>query len=212
MQDTDEKVPQGKREARKQERREAILNIAARSFFEQGYAGTSMSAIAAELGGSKGTLWNYFRSKEELFEAVLDDRTAAYRAQVDTVLDANADLRTTLFNYCRGFITKVTSCDGLALHRLVAAESGRFPEVGRIFNERAPRATQLRLGRFLEAHMIEGRLRRDDPLAAARALTSLCLGSQHMMLWGAAPPDPLAIEVEASFATETFLRAFAPES
>jgi len=210
MQDTEEKLPHGKREARKQERREAILAIAARSFLEQGYAGTSMSAIAAELGGSKATLWSYFRSKEELFEAVLEDRTSAYRAEVETMLDPHGDLHVTLFRYCSSFIAKVTHPDSLALHRLVAAESGRFPEVGRIFYERAPRLTQLRLATFLEAHMVEGRLRRDDPLQTARALTYLCLGSQHMMMWGAAAPDPLAIEAEASFATETFLRAFAP--
>ena len=63
-----EKAP-GKREARKEERREAILAIAKRVFLDQGYSGASMSAISAELGGSKGTLWSYFPSKEELFAA-----------------------------------------------------------------------------------------------------------------------------------------------
>ena len=66
-----EKAP-GKREARKEERRLAILDVAKRSFLESGYSATSMSAISVELGGSKGTLWNYFPSKEELFAAVLE--------------------------------------------------------------------------------------------------------------------------------------------
>ena len=42
-------------------------------FFEQGYTAASMSTIAARLGGSKGTLYNYFKSKEELFEAQVRD-------------------------------------------------------------------------------------------------------------------------------------------
>ena len=52
-------------------RRETILEIARDMFFTEGYAAVSMSAIAARLGGSKGTLYNYFASKEELFSAVM---------------------------------------------------------------------------------------------------------------------------------------------
>jgi hypothetical protein len=60
---TDMQIPSltcpSRREARRLSRREAILEVAERSFLEQGYAATTMSAIAAELGGSKGTLWSY---------------------------------------------------------------------------------------------------------------------------------------------------------
>ena len=72
-----------KREANRMERRRAIVAIARDHFFEHGYAGTSMSAIAAALGGSKGTLWSYFRSKEELFAAVVDDTATSVRSQLD---------------------------------------------------------------------------------------------------------------------------------
>src|SRR3954464_10654712 len=51
------------------DRRELILDVASEVFLKEGYAATSMSEIAARLGGSKGTLYNYFKSKEELFEA-----------------------------------------------------------------------------------------------------------------------------------------------
>jgi AcrR family transcriptional regulator len=54
-------------------RRQAIMQIARDIFLEEGYAAASMSAIAARLGGSKGTLYNYFASKEELFKAVIQD-------------------------------------------------------------------------------------------------------------------------------------------
>jgi TetR/AcrR family transcriptional repressor of mexJK operon len=54
---------------RRDKRREAILDVARSVFSEEGYAATSMSSIAARLGGSKGTLYNYFKSKEELFGA-----------------------------------------------------------------------------------------------------------------------------------------------
>jgi len=54
-------------------KRRAILDVASEVFLAQGYAATSMSEIAATLGGSKGTLYNYFRSKEELFSAFITD-------------------------------------------------------------------------------------------------------------------------------------------
>ena len=67
-----------------------------------------MSGIAAALGGSKGTLWNYFPSKEALFAAVVEDTAAAIRGgidfsgQGDTVLDR-------LTNLCRTVIERMVS-------------------------------------------------------------------------------------------------------
>lgn len=201
--------PSGKREARKEERREAILAIAKRVFLDQGYSGASMSAISAELGGSKGTLWNYFPSKEELFAAVLDDATREYRGQLADVLKPGEDVRAAVLQFCRGFIAKISSPDGLRLHRLIASEVSRFPEIGDIFYRRAPMPTQQLLAGFLERAMDAGTLRRADPLFAARVLASLCLGVQQRMIWGqelsAAERDH-----EAAQMAEVFLRAFAP--
>ena len=50
-------------------RRELILDVAQEVFLEEGFANASMSTIAARLGGSKGTLYNYFKSKDDLFTA-----------------------------------------------------------------------------------------------------------------------------------------------
>src|SRR5271170_7231779 len=62
--------------AKRDARREAILEVARQVFFEEGYAAASMSTIAARLGGSKGTLYNYFKSKEELFAAYIRETCA----------------------------------------------------------------------------------------------------------------------------------------
>jgi TetR/AcrR family transcriptional regulator, mexJK operon transcriptional repressor len=200
----------GKREARKEERREAILAIAKRVFLDQGYAGASMSAISAELGGSKGTLWSYFPSKEELFAAVLDDATRDYRVQLADVLKPGEDVRAAVLQFCRGFIAKVSSPDGLRLHRLIASEVGRFPEIGDIFYRRAPLPTQQMLADFFARAMDAGALRREDPLFAARVLASLCLGVQQRMIWGFAL-SAAERDREAAQVAEVFLRAFAPE-
>src|SRR5579863_10433780 len=67
-------VPEsGAESVRGDAKRRAILEVAREVFLAQGYAATSMSEIAAKVGGSKGTLYNYFRSKEELFAAFMAD-------------------------------------------------------------------------------------------------------------------------------------------
>src|ERR1035437_7744928 len=71
------------------ERRENILKVAREVFFEQGFAAASMSTIAARLGGSKGTLYNYFKSKEELFAAYVRDECRRF---ADDVFDGIGDL------------------------------------------------------------------------------------------------------------------------
>jgi TetR/AcrR family transcriptional repressor of mexJK operon len=73
----------GRREARKLDRRKAIVDAARRAFLDDGYAATSMSGLLKTLGGSKATLWSYFRSKEELFAAVVADVTAEFRKELE---------------------------------------------------------------------------------------------------------------------------------
>lgn len=139
---------------RRNDRRESIMEVAAKSFLEHGYAATTMSGITATVGGSKGTLWNYFPSKEGLFEAVLDRVTAVYRGQMlEMLANTDGDLRVTLHNVGLKLLAKATSRDAIALNRLVLAEAARFPEVGRIFYDRAPRQTQNLLAQFLGGNM-----------------------------------------------------------
>jgi len=52
--------------------RERVLAAAAKIFSERGYAGTTMRAVAQEVGLQAGSLYYHYRSKEELIEAVLD--------------------------------------------------------------------------------------------------------------------------------------------
>jgi len=201
----------GRREARRIDRRDAILAVAYASFLEQGYAATTMSGIAATVGGSKATLWSYFPSKEALFEAVLEKATTIFRAQLSTLLDTDVDPERTIRTFCRSFLERVTTPEARALQRLAHGEAGRFPEMGTIFYERAPRATQAMLAGFFTSLMDRGLLRRDDPLRAARALTSLCMSGCHQqfLLGQLDAPTPEMIVADADAAADIFLRAYA---
>jgi len=63
--------PSGKRSRRKQERPGELLEAALDLFVEKGYAATRVEEVAARAGVSKGTLFLYFASKQELFKAVV---------------------------------------------------------------------------------------------------------------------------------------------
>src|SRR4051794_22957237 len=62
---------------------EALLTAAAQAFAERGYEATTMEQIAERVGLSKGALYYRYRSKEDLFLALLDERCAAYIAQLE---------------------------------------------------------------------------------------------------------------------------------
>ena len=199
-----------RREVRREERREAILDVARRYFLDHGYAGTTMSGIAAALGGSKGTLWSYYASKELLFGDVLERATRDFREQLSLALHGDDPVEVALLAVCGQFVTRLTHPDGIALHRLVVGEAGRFPEMGRIFYERVPQRVHSLFSQFIGLAMERGDLRPDDPDEAAHVLTALCMASTHQKLVVGMIDSLPAGQAEqmARSAVETFLRAY----
>jgi len=200
------------RDARKEERRACIVQAAQRHFMEHGFGGTTMSGIAAEIGGSKTTLWSYFASKEELFAAALDDWIERFKPTEK--IEPGGDLRGKLVAYCNRFLHQMLAPQTETLFRLVIAEGVRFPELGRIFYERAPLRRHKCLAEFLQAEMESGRLRRADPLTASAQLHHLCFYRLFMhRMWGLEPDTSEAqITAECESAVDLFLDGLAPRS
>jgi AcrR family transcriptional regulator len=71
----------------KQHRRQDILVTAEALFDQNGYAAITMAQVAGALGLVKGTLYNYFATKEELFLAVQENQFALWFDAVDAALD-----------------------------------------------------------------------------------------------------------------------------
>ena len=76
-------TPQRERRART---RAALLRAAGRVFAEQGFHRATLEAVAAGAGVSKGALFHYFRSKEQLFLALLEDRLGAGVSDIEAVV------------------------------------------------------------------------------------------------------------------------------
>ena len=75
-----------------QERRQELIDAAERLFMEKGYEHTAISDIVKELNLAQGTLYYYFRSKEEILEAVVEKSIADLEQSVKRLIqDENAD-------------------------------------------------------------------------------------------------------------------------
>lgn len=197
-----------RRQAKREERRSAIVAIAQRGFSEQGYGGTSMSAIAAQIGGSKATLWAYFPSKKDLFAAAL----AAWIEEIEPVGGPSpaGDLRNVLVRSCAEFMRLMRSPPADALLRLMAAEGRRFPELGREFYKRVLRRQQEVLAALLEAEIHAGRLRAPDSLRASEQLHTLCMWRLVVHRMCGLEPDASAVEIEREVvdAVDLFLNGY----
>ena len=206
--------PNPKLGARRDARREAILDVARQVFFEEGYAAASMSSIAARLGGSKGTLYNYFKSKEALFEAYIEDACGQWRAWIFDLPEADAiadtDVEAVLADLGERFLGHLVSDSSIRLLQLVIAEAQRAPELARTFYEAGPEGGIARLAAFLEAAKAAGRIDPPDCRMAAQQFLSLCRGHLYFRysLNLIPRPTPAEIKAEVARAVALFLRGY----
>jgi AcrR family transcriptional regulator len=196
-----------RRARRKEDRREAIIDIAKRSFLENGFADTSMSEIAARCGGSKTTLWSHFPSKEDLFQAFLDRLVGHFVEALDGALLTGGGTEAVLRRFGLVFLDKILSEDALTLKRMITSEGHRFPTLVRAFYEKGPAHTRRRLAHYMADEMQQGRLRQGDPQLAARQFLSLCqAGCFSDVIWHRVNGTSSTPEADVDTAVEAFMR------
>jgi AcrR family transcriptional regulator len=144
---------------RKEARPDEILAAALVSFAERGFAATRLDDVAARAGISKGTLYLYFKGKEELFEAVVRATLLPNIERVETLAATfegpSAQL---LERLLLGFAGVVDSQVG-AIPKLVIAEAGNFPDLARFYlDEVAHRGLRL-VGTILRRGIERGEFR-----------------------------------------------------
>jgi AcrR family transcriptional regulator len=189
-------------------KRDTILQIALQVFMEEGYAAASMSTIAARVGGSKGTLYNYFRSKAELFVAVIQDQCEVHQNQLFDFPEQ--DIRKFLTELARRFVHLMLSDQVITIHRIVVAEATRFPEIGEALYEAGPKRGKQRLVAYFKQAMAEGRMKPADPERAAEHAIEMSAGAMYRRrLWNVGPA-PTEEEIEASIeaAVNAFMAAY----
>jgi AcrR family transcriptional regulator len=192
-------------------RRETILNVAREVFFEQGYTAASMSTIAARLGGSKGTLYNYFKSKEELFEAQVREMCGAAADRILEVSEEGEPVET-LTRLGEQYLHHLFSQATVQMFRILVAEAQRSPELARVFYEVGPARGQKGLESYLQAAKARGLIEPADCALAAEQFLSLCKGRTHLQfLLNLIPAlTPAQIRVQIAQALDAFMTLYGP--
>lgn len=201
-------------EPRSVRKRRVILDAATQVFVSEGFAGSSMDAIAAAAGVSKPTVYNHFADKEQLFAQVVRDMiegiTEPFYDQLLS-LSESRDLNASLAETGLLLLAAVMQPPNLQLRRLVIGESGRFPELGRAYEEQGPgRAVSALTGAFAQL-ADRGALTAEEPALAAAHFNWLVVSIplNHAMLSGSdRPPGRARLRRYADGATRVFLAAY----
>lgn len=164
-----------RREQNRMERTRRILDGALRVFAEAGYSGTTMDAVAAAVGLSKPTLYQYFDSKETLFQAMM----LGQRDRMMSVFEhpSAQGMVHDLHAFAWDYAAVVMRPEMLSLARLIIGEVQRFPEIGRAYQASGPDRLLAGIMAYLDAQRAAGRLAFDDAELAAQDLWGLILSA-----------------------------------
>ena len=191
-------------------KRRQIMEGARTVFLACGFDGASMNDIARVSGVSKGTLYVYFASKEQLFEALIrEERRQQAERLTDFVLEDD-DVRGSLFNFGCRLIEMMSRPDTLAHVRTVIAASAKFPQLGRAFYEAGPCFGANRLSTYMRRMNEEGVLRIVDVERAAWQFLELCQAGTFKPLLFRMVDELTSAQIEAgvSAAVDVFMAAY----
>jgi AcrR family transcriptional regulator len=193
-------------------KRRQIMEGARAVFLAQGFDAASMGEIARKAGVSKGTLYVYFNSKEELFETIVHEACLAQAKDVFSLDPADHDVEAVLTRLGRGYVKFLCRPGAMSPLRTVISISERMPEIGRQFYETGPAQGIATLRAYLESQVAVGKLMIDDcEVAAAQFLDSCHATIFRPLLFNAGDvPSEERVNHVVGMAVRTFLAAYPP--
>lgn len=146
-----------KRERRKEARPGELLDAALSLFVSKGFSATKVENVAASAGVSKGTLFLYFSSKEDLFKAViranLADHFPAWNKEFEQFLGTTpAMLEYAMVSWWQ----RIGSTDASGITKLVMSEANNFPEVVQFYDQEVIRPGHELFQRILQRGIDRG--------------------------------------------------------
>lgn len=187
-----------------------IMDGARTVFLEKGFDAASMGEIARQASVSKGTLYVYFESKEELFEAIFEEESRAQAEQVFALDHGDRNVEAVLTRLGCDFVRFLCDPTRLSSHRTVLAIAERMPALGQRFYEAGPATGVARVRRYLEAQVDAGVLQIEDCELAAAQFLDACPSTMFkpMIFSSAPPPTDERIRHVVAAAVRTFLAAY----
>jgi AcrR family transcriptional regulator len=190
-------------------KRRQIIEGARSVFLAQGFDAASMGEIARKAGVSKGTLYVYFKSKEDLFEAISEEQCRMQAERLFELDPADHDVAGVLARLGVAFTTFMCN-RSISPIRTMIAIADRMPEIGRQFYETGPAVGIAKLAHYLQSQVDAGVLQVDDcEVAAAQFLESCTSITFKPVLFNfAPPPPPERIDYVVGIAVRTFMKAY----
>jgi len=178
------------RQRRKDERPQELLDAALELFVEKGFAATRSEEVAARAGVSKGTLYLYFPSKEELLKAVIRERLssqiAAGAERIQGFQGSSADL---LLEVLGGWWEHLYDSPASGVFKLIITEVRNFPDLAEFYRQEVVQPSQQIIGNILQQGIDRGEFRAIDVpstvLSLVFPMVMLCL---HKHSLGACVP------------------------
>ncbi len=193
------------------EKTQAIVKAARTTFLSRGFDAASMDQIALTAGVSKRTVYNRFRSKEELFGAAITETCKnLLPVNVDDI-EANLPPDEVVRAVATQFLRGVMQPEALSLRRIAAFEAERTPAIGKAYLEHGPSWMVKICAPILARLAARGAYKIADAEQAIWQLGALLTEPLYTrVLMGDAPPDlPAAIDEQVDRAVSAFKKIYA---
>lgn len=148
---------------RKEARPGELLDAALDLFVEKGFAATRVEEVAARAGVSKGTLFLYFPSKDELFKAVVRENISGQFVEWNSDFEAFEGTTFDMLAYgMNSWWEHVGATKAAGITKLMMSEAGNFPTIAAFYQQEviAPGHTLIR--RILQRGIDRGEFRALD--------------------------------------------------
>ena len=191
-------------------KRRQIVEGARAVFLAQGFDAASMNDIARAAGVSKGTLYVYFKHKEDLFEAIVEQEC---EGQAEGIFDLDPNdhaVEAILTRLGVAYVKFLCRPEKASAIRTVIAIAHRMPELGAKFYASGPAKGIGRLAGYIEAQVAAKVLAVEDCEIAAAQFMEACQAMifKSMVFNFASAPSPEQIERVVRIAVRTFLAAY----
>lgn len=171
-------VPRPRRAGRPADsaKRLKILEAAAQSFFDGGFAGTAIEQVAADAGVSKVTIYNQFGDKRALFTAAVESECEKMRGYFSLDEMPPGSIRERLMAIGEAMLAFLHRPEMIQFERRIAAETEHEPAIGAAFLEAGPWRMKQAFSAWLAHACAAGELAIPDTDLAAEQFVALCKG------------------------------------
>lgn len=191
----------------------AIVDAARQAFLARGFDAASMDQIALAAGVSKRTVYNRFRSKEELFGAAITESCANLLPLDITEIETSLPPAEFINELGRQFLHGILAPEALSLKRIAAFEAERTPAIGRAYMENGPKCMVDQAAPILTRLAEKGVFNISNVREAIWQLGALITEPLYtQVLMGDAPDDlDAAIDEQVARGVDAFMKIFKAE-